>query len=349
MKPSIQFGKPVRTIIVGVGRMGKNHLRVTQESSQFSLVAIVDGDAEKRKALTGAFEKFSDLDECLAKVEFDVAIVAASTQFHFELAKKLLAAGKHVLLEKPIATNYDDALELVKISEANKVVFKVGHLERLNPAVRKLKEVINAGWIGNPIHFSFTRVGGYPSAVTQGNNVLLDLAVHDIDVLHFLVGTQNPFAIRGVAAHSTWQPGVLDTAEVLLGNEAATSASIHVNWITPTKIRNLRITGTRGVCVVDYILQTCALFGGNLLQSRQEPDLAFADLVQHYQNTDRIEFGVDREEPLKVQLKEFHKSLMGEPSEVCDALEAALAVDLAHRALKTQAENENWTTHKKAA
>ena len=96
------------------------------------------------------------------------------------------------------------------------------------------------------------------------NNVLMDLAVHDIDVLHSLVGMHPGFEVKGVALHSILRENVFDTAEILLENSRSMSASIHVNWITPTKIRNLRVTGTGGVCMVDYILQTCVLLGGDL-------------------------------------------------------------------------------------
>src|SRR6185295_8566276 len=97
--------------------------------------------------------------------------------------------------------------------EAAGVRLAVGHVERFNPAIRKLREVIRGGWLGEPIHFSFTRIGGYPETIPEGNNVLLDLAVHDVDVLRSLVG---PVKVNASLCHSTWKPGVLDTSEIVL-------------------------------------------------------------------------------------------------------------------------------------
>ena len=99
-----------------------------------------------------------------------------------------------------------------------------------------------------------------------GISIALDLAVHDVDVLRSLVG---PVRLEHSMCHVTWREGVFDTAEIFLSSAKGTSASVHVNWITPTKIRSIRVTGTRGVCFVDYILQTCELFGGSLLKANE--------------------------------------------------------------------------------
>src|SRR5262249_38343054 len=155
------------------------------------------------------------------------------------------------LVEKPLCATFEQARALAALAEERGVRLAVGHVERFNPAVRKLREVIQAGWVGEPIHFSFTRVGGYPETLVPGNNVLLDLAVPGIDVLRSLVG---PLRLEASVSHATVREGVLDTAEILLTCAAGSSATVHVNWITPTKIRTLRVTGTRGMCFVDYIL-----------------------------------------------------------------------------------------------
>jgi UDP-N-acetylglucosamine 3-dehydrogenase len=316
-----------KTVLVGAGRMGKNHLRVIEESPDFELVGIVD------PLYNGKVPHWNDIAECIQHCDFEVAIVAVPTRIHYHTVEILLQNRKHVLVEKPLSPTYEEAKKLCELSIETGALLRVGHLERLNPAIRKLKEVLDSGILGQAIHLSFTRIGGYPNHVSENDSVLMDLAVHDIDVLLYLMGADPGFSVIGVASHSTWKPGLVDTSEILLRREGSVSASVHVNWVTPTKVRNLRVTCTRGVCFVDYILQTCVIHGGGLFHPLNEVATDFESLLNRYRNSDRIEFGVDREEPLKVQLREFYFALAGKPSKVCTALEAAATVKIAEFAL----------------
>ena len=321
----------IKIVLVGSGKMGRNHLRVVKEDPRFELVAVVDPKPPADLAAKHpGLRILANLTEARG-FDWDCAIVAAPTQYHFELGRQLVALRKPFLLEKPLASTPEQCRELLAEATQAGVRFGVGHVERFNPVVRKVKEVIASGWVGDPLHFSFTRVGGYPDSVTAGNNVLLDLAVHDLDVLNFVMG---PVTIRSSVCHSSWQKGIYDTAEILAVSEKGFSANFHVNWITPTKIRTLRVTGTRGVCLVDYILQSCVLLGGNLMKRGPTQDFDFHSLAEEYRATDRVEFGVKKEEPLKVQLGELYHFLRGEPSEICTAEAGAQAVSLASTAIE---------------
>jgi UDP-N-acetylglucosamine 3-dehydrogenase len=210
------------------------------------------------------------------------------------------------------------------------VLLAVGHVDRQNPAIKKLKEVVDSGIIGKPIHCSLTRVGGYPDNVQEGNNVLLDLAVHDLDVLQMVFG---PFEYQSSFVHSTVKDGIFDTAHIMGVCSESISADIHVNWITPTKIRAIRLTGTHGVCFVDYMLQTCSLMGGNLLKHRPDTYFSYKELIEMYRGSDKIEFGVTRQEPLRVQLEQFLNALNGKEHSLCLAIEATRIVRLAEQSL----------------
>jgi UDP-N-acetylglucosamine 3-dehydrogenase len=135
-------------------------------------------------------------------------------------------------------------------------------------------------------------------------------------------------------SHATVNPEITDTAEILLHAANNMSATVHVNWITPSKIRSIRVTGTRGVCFVDYILQSCELFGGSLTSMAQVGnDPNFETFQALYKTTDRVEFGVLKEEPLKVQLAQFHALLtQGDVGELCLGRDALAAVMLVERA-----------------
>ncbi len=331
---AIASAAKTRVVLVGLGRMGRNHLRVLRETPGFELVAVVDAKAEPPADL-GAIPLLRSLaDLAGAKIAFDAAVVATPTATHRDVALEVIALGKHLLVEKPIASTYADGREMLAAAQAKGVKLAVGHVERFNPAVRKLREVIREGMLGTPIHFAFTRVGGYPDTVLTGNNVILDLAVHDIDVLRSLVGTVK---LEHSMCHVTWQEGVFDTAEIFLATGTGASATVHVNWITPTKIRSIRVTGTRGVCFVDYMLQTCELFGGSLLKPVEPSESTFEKLQEAYRTTDRIQFGVRKEEPLRAQAVQFRQFLLdGDVGELCTGSDALAAVLIAERAVQVE-------------
>lgn len=323
----------VKIVLVGVGRMGQNHLRVLRETPGFELVAVVDAHANALPP-TGAGVPLLEGISALAEVDFDAAVVATPTATHHEVALALIGMGKHLLVEKPIASTPKQSQEIIAAAREKGTKLVVGHVERFNPAVRKLREIIKQGALGTPIHFSFTRVGGYPETLMQGNNVILDLAVHDIDVLRSMVG---PVKLEQSVCHVAWRDGIFDTAEILLAAASGPSANVHVNWITPTKIRSIRVTGTRGVCFVDYILQTCELLGGSLLKQIEPSSSSFESIQELYRATDRIQFGVHKIEPLKAQAMQFHSLLTGgDVGELCTGGDALAAVLLAERAVNVE-------------
>jgi UDP-N-acetylglucosamine 3-dehydrogenase len=323
----------VDTILCGVGRMGRNHLRVIQESSQFRLRAIVDPVLAKNTTEHGGVPVHADVST-VPVADYQVAVVATPTETHHQIAKELIARGKHLLLEKPLASTVAQCNELGELGRKSGVRIAVGHVERFNPVVSKVAEILRSGWAGTAIHYTFTRVGGYPDSVKDGNNVLIDLAVHDLDILQMLAGEVSLIAS---VAHNTLQSNVLDTAEMLLRCGQGASASVHVNWVTPTKIRTVRVTGSKGVIFADLILQTCTIWGGNLLRRGPEPQLEFRQLAEDYRNSDRIEFGVRKEEPLRNQLEAFAKFLRDEESPICLIPDATRSVELAQQAIALSA------------
>jgi UDP-N-acetylglucosamine 3-dehydrogenase len=268
--------------------------------------------------------------EGLVGTEFDAIVVATPTQTHFKVVKQALSFKKPILVEKPICSTPEEGDALTRLANQAGVLLAVGHVERQNPAIRKLKEVVDSGIIGQPIHCSVTRVGGYPDNVQEGNNVLLDLAVHDLDVLQMVFGA---FEYQSSFVHSTVKDGIFDTAQIMGVCGGNVSADIHVNWITPTKIRAIRLTGTHGVCFVDYMLQTCSLMGGNLLNRRPDTHFSYKELIEMYRGSDKIEFGVTRQEPLRVQVDQFIRALEGKPHSLCLAPEATRIVKLAEQSL----------------
>lgn len=287
----------LRIALVGLGRMGRNHLRTIEADSRFSLVATVD-PIEKSKAT-----EYDVRDVQWGSI--DCAIVAVPTERHVAVAGEVLPENIPALIEKPLAPTFAECKRIIHWGWRQ----VVGHVERFNPAVRALADVLARGDIGRPIHFVSTRIGGYPAAAAPENNVALDLAVHDLDVLRHLIG---PLRVEASACHATTNPNVCDTAEILLSSQHGASATVHVDWIAPTKVRTLRVTGTKGAAFVDYIAQTCAVVRGS----------------------ERVELPVERREPLRAQLDAFYRYVTeGEQGLLASAEDGAAAVLLAERAL----------------
>lgn len=314
----------MRFVLVGLGRMGRNHLRVLNSTPGIGLAAIVEPSASPDEKISGA-PCVRTLDE-LEHVSFDAAVVASPTPTHFDVASALIRAGKHVLVEKPIASSVRDGRALVSLARKAGVRLAVGHLERLNPAVQCLRGVICEGKIGRPIHYAFTRAGGYPATSPDGNNVILDLAVHDIDVFRMLEGRSH---VVHAHAHATVNRAVLDTAEIALRSSGGASANIHVNWNTPTKLRTLRVTGTEGVCFVDYVAQTCEFVRGGVARTAD-----YQDMRASYARAERVLLDVESREPLRVQFEQVVEFFdRGDSGCLCTGEDALAAVSLAERAM----------------
>lgn len=286
----------VRIALIGLGRMGRNHMRTIHDDQRFSLVATVD---PFEKSLATEYDARD-----VQWVSVDCAIIAAPTGLHAVVADDVLGSVP-ALVEKPLASSFAECKRFARPDYR----CVVGHVERFNPAVRALADALARGDIGRPIHFVSTRIGGYPAAAAPENNVALDLAVHDLDVLRHIIG---PLRVEASACHATTNPNVCDTAEILLSSQHGASATVHVDWIAPTKVRTLRVTGTEGAAFVDYIAQTCAVVRGG----------------------ERVELPVERREPLRAQLDAFYRYVTeGEQGLLASAEDGAAAVLLAERAL----------------
>lgn len=319
--------------LVGMGRMGRNHFRVLSDAPNVELVAVVDPAIDQPHvggAIPDGVQKLTQLNQ-LSTIQFDALVVATPTQTHFQVVQELIPLRRPILIEKPICSTEAQGLELQRQAAQAGTLLVVGHVERHNPAIKKLQEVVASGIVGTPIHCSVTRVGGYPDNVQEGNNVLLDLAVHDLDVLQMMFGA---FEFQSSIVHSTVQDGIFDTAQIVGVCNRGVSADIHVNWITPTKIRMIRLTGTLGVCFADYMLQTCSMMGGSLLKKGPASYYSYQELLELYRGSDKIEFGVTRQEPLRAQLAQFVRALEGVPHTLCSAAEASRVVRLAEQSLR---------------
>lgn len=286
----------MRVGVIGIGNMGSNHARIYSEIA--NLVCVSDINEELGKKVSEKFRCnfYKDYKEMLKKEKLDAVSIVVPTSFHKKVALDVIESGVPFLLEKPIADNLDSANEILNKADEKNVKFMVGHIERFNPAVLKLKEILDNFELGEINSIICRRVGVIPPKF-RDTNVIIDLAVHDIDIFNYLLN-KRPSKLFGSIGNALIENG--DYADLLLkyGN---TNAFIQVNWVTPIKIRLLNVTGSRGYAELNYITQELDVYKSNYAKDYDD----FGDFVIKFGKPTKINMDIKKEEPLKVELQTF--------------------------------------------
>lgn len=305
--------------VIGVGNMGKHHARVYSEIA--NLVAVCDLNETLGKGIARRFKcKFyPDYRKMFAEEKIDAVSIAVPTIYHKKVALDCIESGKHILIEKPISNNLEDAKEIVEAAKRKNVKMAVGHIERFNPAVQKLKEMIKNKELGKITTIVARRVGVCPPQIRDAS-VVIDTAVHDIDVFRFLL-EEEPTKIYALSGRAILRQRD-DYADILLKYDG-TDAFIQVNWITPVKIRNLAVTGTKGYAELNYITQELILHKSNY---RRIDD--FSDVVKFGTPRD-VKVNVKNEEPLKNELKNFLEAVENKREPLVNGREGLKTLEVA--------------------
>ena len=308
--------------LIGAGQMGGHHARVLAESDLTHLDAVVDpGEQGEAVAALRHARRLRSLEELLAGAPPDFAVVAVPTSAHFEVASALLEAGIPVLVEKPIAATENEAQALLELSERLGVELAVGHVERFNPAVGVLREKLEAKELGRVFQVHTRRLSPFPARVGD-TGVAFDLATHDLDLMCELAGT--PVRVSAEIdrrAHSSHE----DLLAAILRFDSGIIGLLEVNWLTPTKVRQLTVTGERGMFIIDYLNQHLTLYE-NAHESASWPAL---DVFDGVTEGNVIRYAIPRVEPLRAQLEAFVRRVRGEDVEVISAADGLRALRLA--------------------
>jgi predicted dehydrogenase len=315
----------IRIALIGAGSMGRHHARVVSESPETELLAIVDPEpAVDEIAYRYRSKRVDSLDDLLAADRPDAAIVAVPTAHHAEVATRLLEADIPILIEKPIAATPAAAHGLLELAARRSVPLTVGHVERFNPAVRALREKLHSEDLGRVFQIHTRRLSPFPARIGD-TGAAFDLATHDLDIMCELAG--KPVRVSAEIdrrAHRTHE----DLLAATLRFDSGVIGLLEVNWLTPTKVRRLSVTGERGMFVVDYLNQHLTLYE-NAHESASWPTL---DIFDGVTEGNVVRFAISRVEPLRAQLDAFVALVRGEasasvsPEDGVRALELALAV-----------------------
>lgn len=288
----------MKTAVIGVGNMGINHARIYSQISE--LVAVSDTNEKRAKEIAELYKcnYYTDYKKMLENEKIDAVSVVVPTNLHKNVTIDVLKRGLNILLEKPIAVNLDDAKEIYKAVKSSKVKFTIGHVERFNPAVTKLKQILEKGELGEVLSITARRVGTAGSPVSY-ENIIVDLAIHDIDIINFLLNRKKPDEIVSFIGKSAINQRD-DYADIIM-RYGSTNAMIQVNWITPIKIRSLSINGSKAYAELNYITQELKLYKMDYIKEYD----TFGKFILKYSKPDEIKINVEKEEPLKVELKSF--------------------------------------------
>ena len=304
--------KKLGVAVIGTGFWGRNHSRVYKELNETELLAVCDIEAERAKGVAKQFNvtPYTNSEKMLKREDIEaVSICTWSTSLAKEAAKAL-KAGKHILVEKPMAANAKQAEKLLEIADKEGVQIMVGFLMRFIPGLQHIKKAIETKSIGEIVCATAKRVSQWPERIGDVG-VIKDTAIHDIDIVRYLFN-EDPVAVYAKAG-SMMHKKFEDYAQIMLTFEGGKSAFIESNWLTPYKTRTLVITGSEGIMKLDYITQELT--------------------IENVKET--VQPRYPWQEPLKLELQHFANCILRKEKPLITGVDGLKALTIAEAALKS--------------
>ena len=322
---------PLRLGLVGLGSMGRNHLRVISNHPDTTLAAIADTDPAALEAAVAQTEAqgFADPLAMIGDAELDGVVIAAPTTAHRALALAAIERGIGLLVEKPLAATVEDGLAIVAAARKRNVRVQVGHVERYNPAVLEMGRLLRSGWLSTIYAITSRRAGPFPARI-RDVGVTVDLGTHDVDMLCWIAG-ERPVRVYAETAqrlHASHE----DLTFGLLHFPSGATGFLDVDWLTPAKRRSLVALGEEGMFELDYLTQKLTFTRSNV----ERPQM-----IGGYATTfsgDVAEIPIQSIEPLRAQLDEFVRVLRTGERPYVDGEDGLWAVAMANALLTAAAE-----------
>ena len=312
----------VRVAQIGVGYWGPNILRNLISNNKFEVVAVADLSVERGKYVKSLYPEIEFLLEpskIFNNKTIDAVIIATPVHTHFDLSMQALKAGKHILVEKPMAVSSDEIKQITKLATKNKLLAMVGHTFLFNNAVRYVKDLIDNGTIGDIMYIYSQRLN--LGRIRNDIDALWNLAPHDISIVQYWLNNMDPININKTGMDYV-QNGIHDVVFLNLEYPKKIFVNIHVSWLDPHKIRKITIVGTKKmivyddisenkVCVYDKGIDRMAILGKNM-----DFDKPFSASF-NYRSGDIIIPKIKWVEPLKMEIDHFYDCI--NTNEVCIA------------------------------
>jgi UDP-N-acetylglucosamine 3-dehydrogenase len=296
--------------VVGTGSWGQNHVRVYNELPETELVAVCDVNPERVQAVAKMFgvKGYTDSEKLLKREDVKAVSICVLANKLAEETVRALGAGKHVLVEKPMASDVQEAERIVDLARRNDLRLTVGLIERFN-GVQRFKEAMDSGKIGTLTFATARRLSRWPER-TRNVGVVKDLAIHDMDAMRHIF-SEDPILVYANAGNLSHR-GVEDYAQIILTFKNEKTALIEANWMTPHKVRWLRATGSKATISLNYLTHEITVETEEEKQTRSRSG-----------------------EPLTLELKHFAKCVLENKEPLVTGVDGLKALTIAEAALKS--------------
>ncbi|GAA1580644.1 MULTISPECIES: Gfo/Idh/MocA family protein [Streptomyces] len=334
--------EPLGVAVVGAGYWGPNLVRNFQASTAFRLRWLCDLDADRARQVLGGYstvQATSDYAAVLADPAVDAVAVATPAGTHLDVALAALRAGKHVLVEKPLAATYEDGLRLVTEAEERGLTLMCDHTYCYTPAVARIRDLVRSGELGEIQFVDSVRIN--LGLVQKDVDVLWDLAPHDLSVLDFIL----PDDVRpvAVAAHGADPIGAGQScvAYLTLQLDTGAIAHVHVNWLSPVKVRTTMVGGSKRTLVWDDLnpSQRVAVYdrGVDLTAPQELREDQRRDALVSYRTGDMVAPALGEREALRTMVEEFAAAVRGRRPALTDGRAGLQVLDILEAASRSLA------------
>jgi predicted dehydrogenase len=297
---------PARVAVVGFGYWGPNLVRNVMDRPELELAALCERDAQRGAAFSSRFPGvpvFTDIQGVLDDPTVDALIVATPPRTHHAIAGAALRAGKHVLVEKPLATSSADAGELLDLAAANDLVLMPGHTFLYSPPVNKIRQLMREERLGEIYFVTSSRMnlGKY-----QADGVICDLAPHDLSILLYLL--DQPVVQVSASARSVFQANIPEVAFLTLTFAGGVTANVQISWLAPRKVREMVIVGSQRMVQYDDTAADEPVRVFDRGMDFKEP-ANFGEHQLSYRSGDIVIPRVEASEPLSLELADFAQAM----------------------------------------
>jgi UDP-N-acetylglucosamine 3-dehydrogenase len=327
--------KTLRAAVIGVGAMGSNHARIYSQAEAVELAGVCDMNPRLAKSTGSKYKckSYTNPDRLLADEKPDIVTVATPTQTHHNVVMSAIESGAAVLVEKPIADTVENAREMIDAARSANVKLMVGHIERFNPAIQELKRRLEKQMLGRVFSIHSTRVGPFPNRI-RDVGVVIDLAVHDIDIMRYITSSEvkRVFAESEKRIHTSCE----DMLSGIIKFKNQTVGVLDVNWLTPEKIREITVTGERGMFKAKYITQEL-LFYENL--KAQDREYNYQKILMGVSEGDITHIRIKKNEPLKAEIESFINSVRKNTRPPVTGTDGLKALETAHMIIESASKN----------
>ncbi len=325
----------LRFAVIGVGGMGSNHARVLADMEKVKLVAVADLDSERAERIARRYNipAYSDAQTLFEQEELDVVNICVPTVHHHATALQAIEQKLHVLVEKPIALSIEQGNEIVSAAYQAGVILTVGHVERFNPAVVELRQRVARRELGHIFQVDARRASPFPAHV-RDVGVAIDLAVHDLDVMRYITGSEvkRVYAETAQRVHATHEDQLVSVLRFADG----TIGKLMVNWLTPTKLRELTVVGERGMFVVNYLTQDLSFYENAAFESTSWEAIGVLRGVKEGPITRCV---ISKKEPLLAELEAFVEAIGNGSRPIVTGEDGVKALALAEQIIKAGLEH----------